>query len=267
MMKIFGVTINKRPLLYSAAIGAQFALLFIINELFSSSTFILFAFLGSSVLLVEIVYSMLHHHAIPSQEMDGSMHHGVVQSLHHLLVPAGLYFGYVGFIDISSNLLVHLLSLVFVSVCFVLLFEHIYDVYNSSNKVTKKTAYVYDLVSVAIIFFVSLSCLVYLDSTLTSIAGILFTTLTLFGLALLRHELTREAISYIGAYLFSIILLVFVQEDLSDFTLSLIFTILFSLVLNVKNTNLSKFNTTHAVIDHFVVLALVLVLLSLYGAL
>ncbi len=265
---------KQRPLIYSSLLFLLFAGLINLLERTSEKYFFIGVLVVYMVLLGELFFSSNYYHIQHrrnSKKRYEFESHKIVQYLHHIIFPTITYYGIVLFTYFNEQFSVYFINLILVFALFSLIFENIFSFYNHNYSLNKSTNYVYDLVSVILVFMwvdvvLNFSRLVVIPEILT--ITLLLIIFFVFGyLAILRHAF----ISYYLKVLLIILILKLCYYLLIDVVSSSVLNIALLNALSFQALNfivLNKIERTinkESLLDYILILMLLFSLMYVYG--
>ncbi len=268
MMKIFDLSKWKiRPLLYSLSItiGLFINILSLENnsvDLFIVGSLVLYLIISFEQYITANHYQV--HHRKNSEKVYDLEEHKYAQYLHHLAIPSLLYFSLVSFIYFFQQPSIYFLILIITFILFGVLFENIYSFYRHKFSLLKSTNYIYDVISIIIIFFITGTLFEAAGGGFINeiIASFIFGFINIFVLFLflVRHFLTFQGLILSGIYsVFTLIVFYFFTlAVISSISVSVILSILFAIFLHA----LSNYNRDGIDKDELVEYLILLLLIS-----
>lgn len=153
------VSYSKRPYVYAVLLSLGMILLSSIIHNSTLRTYILASVLLYGLLLFELFSTRYHAEHFEDQYELGEIHpvHHRANLVHHLIIPTVLFLSLVLFLFVNSQLHILLLIIILSLVLFSILFTNIMAYYEDKLRLEKRTANIYDIVSLVAVFLLSYS--------------------------------------------------------------------------------------------------------------
>ena len=249
---------------FTITVGIFILILFLennLNELFFYGSLLLYLIIAFEQYVTANHYEV--EHKKNTKKVYDLEEHKYAQYLHHLTIPTILYFFLILFIYLNQQHSVYFLILILSFVIFSILFENIYSFYKHKFILHKSTRYIYDLISIVIVFLSSatISQLIFVDQLDIAVGSFLYGLLILFilFLFLVRHFLTLQAlITSIFYFIFvTTLFYLFILFSVQSLFLGLILTILFAIFLHGLNNYHNDGINTEDLIEYLILLLLI----------
>lgn len=154
-----------RPFIYAAIISVGFFSLALILEYTNGDSFFLISFILYIIILFELYTTANHYHVFHKENTNAIYEfedHRIVQYAHHLLLPTLLYIFQVLFLFYHQEESLYFLLIFVTFGLFFILFQNIQSFYKHKFSLNKATNYIYDILSVVLVFLSS-SALLEID--------------------------------------------------------------------------------------------------------
>lgn len=264
---------KKRPIYYSFILSIGFILI-LLSQYITKPLFFIGALVLYSLIIVELYFNSNHFHEhikTKTAKVYEFSHHRSIQISHHLLLPSLLYFSIIGFCYFNAYPGVYLILIAVFFSLFSILFENIYTYYHHNFSIHKSTSYVYDLISIFIIYFTVDSFLNFYNNENFdhNIIWFLFSLILLLLslLLVIRHSITTETI--ISVFIFVGLVSGLFREvtlsNLSTMQSSILITSIYAIYnLVISNYSEKKFELED-IFEFGVILLLAVSILNIFG--
>ncbi len=261
-----------RPVVYSLSITVGlFSIILLLENGFTD------LFISGAVLLYLLIsfeqYITANRYRIDKKRNSDKVYdleeHQYAQYLHHLAIPTMLYVFIVSFIYFHQEPSIYFLILLITFVIFSVLFENLHSFYRHSFALLKSTNYIYDVLTIILIFFITgtIQVAIIADWTGVLIGSFVFFILIFFNLFLfcVRHFLTFQALVLSGlfALFIGIFFLFFILSSLTSLLNAGIITVSFTIFLHAMNNYHTDGISKDELIEYLILVLLISALIYL----
>ena len=201
MMDKHIIKLTLRPFLYAAFIAVGFLGLILNLEYTAGEGFISLSLLIYILVVFELYTTANHYHVFHKENTDAIYEfedHRIIQYAHHLLLPTLLYVFLVLFLYFHQEPSLYVLILVTTFFLFFILFENIHSFYKHKFSLNRATHYIYDLITIVLVFLGVAGMLeleMNTDIRISKLFIIFISLLTILNLlSISRHIISRLTI-------------------------------------------------------------------------